>query len=108
MPKERQSRFSSRTWANFLKNQASDIWACDFTVAYDWLFRTWYIFVLMDLKTRRIVNTGVTQFPTDEWMSQQLREATPWGKGPKYLIRDHDKNRPLAFHLWRGVQGSKN
>lgn len=32
LPKERKSRSSSQTWATFLKNQASGIWACDFTV----------------------------------------------------------------------------
>lgn len=44
----------------------------------------------MELKTRRIVHTAVTKYPTDEWTAQQLREATPWGTGPKYLIRDRD------------------
>jgi len=97
MPKERKSRSSSQTWATFLKNQANAIGACDFTVAYDWLFRTWYIFVVMELKTRRIVHTGVTQFPTDEWTSQQLREATPWKQRPKYLIRDRDKKYATRF-----------
>jgi transposase InsO family protein len=97
MPKEGKSRSSSQTWATFLKNQASNIWACDFTVAYDWLFRQWYIFVVMELKTRRIIQTGVTQYPTDEWMAQQLREATPWGKGPKYLIRDRDSKYARHF-----------
>ena len=81
MPKDRKAHSSSQTWTTFLKNQASGIWACDFTVVYDWLFRTWYIFVVMELKTRRIVHTGVTKFPTDEWTAQQLREATPWGRG---------------------------
>ena len=46
MPKERESRSLGQTWATFLKNQAGDIWACDFTVVYDWLFRQWYIFVV--------------------------------------------------------------
>jgi putative transposase len=90
MPKDRQERSSSQTWATFLKNQAANTWACDFTVVNDWLFRQWYIFVVLELKTRRIVYTGVTKFPTDEWTAQQLREATPWRKGPKYLIRDRD------------------
>jgi transposase InsO family protein len=90
MPKDRKEHSSSQTWATFLKNQAGNIWACDFTVVNDWLFRQLYIFVVMELKTRRIVHTGVTKYPTDEWTAQQLREATPWGKDPMYLIRDRD------------------
>ena len=50
MPKDRKTHSSSQTWATFLKNQVSGIWACDFTIVYDWLFRTWYIFVVMELK----------------------------------------------------------
>jgi len=72
MPKKRGSHLSSHivplplreTWATFLKNQAGDICACDFTVVYDWLFRQWYIFVVMELKRRRIVHAIVTQYPT--------------------------------------------
>jgi len=40
MLKDRKTHSSSQTWATFLKNQVSGIWACDFTVVYDWLFRT--------------------------------------------------------------------
>ena len=97
MPKEKKTGSSSQTWATFLKNQASGIWACDFTVVNDWLFRQWYIFVVMELKTRRIVHTGVTKYPTDKWTAQQLREATPWGKGPKYLIRDRESKYATHF-----------
>jgi putative transposase len=97
MPKERNELGSSQTWATFLKNQAHSIWACDFTVVNDWLFRQWYVFVVMELKTRRIVHTGITKYPTDEWTAQQLREATPWGRGPKYLIRDRDKKYATRF-----------
>ena len=96
MPK-RKELGSSQTWATFLKNQANGIWACDFTVVHDWLFRQWYVFVVMELKTRRIVHTGITTYPTDEWTAQQLREATPWGSGPKYLIRDRDKKYATRF-----------
>ena len=97
MPKDRKEQSSSQSWATFLKNQARNTWACDFTVVNDWLFRQWYIFVVMELKTQRIVHTGVTKYPTDEWTAQQLREATPWGRGPKYLIRDRD--RKFARHF---------
>jgi putative transposase len=97
MPKEKKTGSSTQNWATFLKNQTSGIWACDFTVVYDWLFRQWYVFVVMELKTRRIIHTGVTKYPTDKWTAQQLREATPWGKGPKYLIRDRDKKYAAHF-----------
>ena len=40
---------------------------------------------------------GVTKFPTDDWTAQQVREATPWGKGPRYLIRDRDRKYAAHF-----------
>jgi transposase InsO family protein len=97
MPKVRESPSSRQTWATFVKNQARDIWACDFTVAYDWLFRPWYIFVGIELKTRRIVHMANTHSPTDEWTAQQLREATPWGIGSKYLLHDRDSKYGSHF-----------
>ena len=51
----------------------------------------------MELKTRRVVHTAVTSSPTDEWTAQQLREATPWGKAPKYLIHDRDSKYGHRF-----------
>ena len=35
-------------------------------------------------------HVGVTQHPTAQWTAQQLREATPFGFGPEFLIRDND------------------
>ena len=87
----------THNWAAFIKNHMGDIWACDFTVAYDWLFQPIYIFVIMELKKRRIIHIGVTDFPTDEWTTQQLREATPFGRHPKYLIRDRDSKYGSQF-----------
>jgi hypothetical protein len=102
MPKMRGA--SSQTWATFLKNHANDIWASDFTVAHDLLFRPLYVFVVIQLQTRRIVHTAVTRSPTDDWTAQQLREATPWGKGPKYLNRDRDnKYVPLFLSVAKGT-----
>ena len=95
LPKKRQSK--CQTWATFLKNHAGDIWACDFNVMYDLLFRLIFIFVILELKSRMVIHSAVTQSPTDEWTVQQLREATPWGSHPKYLIRDHDRKYGSLF-----------
>ena len=104
MPKVRETPSSSQTWATLVKNHVGDRWACDFTVVYDWLFRPWHIFILLELKTRRIVHSAVTSSPTDEWTAQQLREATPWGQGPKYLL--HDRDSKYASHFSAVAAGS--
>ena len=70
-------RRSSQNWRNFLKNQAQDIWACDFTVVYDLLFRPIYIFIIIAHQNREIKHAAVTRHLTDAWVAQQLREATP-------------------------------
>jgi transposase InsO family protein len=90
MAQVRQNPAGQQTWATFLKNHAPEIWACDFTTVHDLFFRPLYIFVIIQLHTRRIVHAAVTRSPTDDWTAQQLREATPWGQRPKYLIRDRD------------------
>jgi len=51
----------------------------------------------MELKSRKIVHSAVTRSPTDKWTAQQMREATPWGRKPKYLIRDRDKKYGHQF-----------
>jgi transposase InsO family protein len=51
----------------------------------------------MEHETRKIVHTAVTTNPTDEWTAQQLKEATPWDKRPKYLIRDNDSKFGKKF-----------
>ena len=82
---------AGQTWATFLRNHAGDIWACDFLPVTDLLFRPVYAFFVVALGSRRVVHVGVTRHPTDAWVAQQLREATPFGQQPRYLIRDNDR-----------------
>jgi putative transposase len=88
---------TKQTWLTFLRNHAMDIWACDFLQTYDLLFRTIFVFVVIELSSRRLVHFGVTRSPGDAWVAQQLREATPFGEGPRFLIRDNDNKFGDAF-----------
>jgi hypothetical protein len=49
----------------------------------------------------------VKEYTTDEWTGQWLREATPWGKGLKYLIHDRDTKFGHTFRRQRQDQVSK-
>jgi transposase InsO family protein len=86
----RPPRHSGQTWATFLSTHAHEIWACDFLPVIDGGFRTLYAFFIVELGSRRVVQVGVTRHPTDAWVAQQLREATPFGIKPRFLIRDND------------------
>jgi len=88
---------SNQTWATFLRNYASQIWACNFMQTYDAFFRPLFVFVIIELESRRVVHFAVTKSPTDAWVAQQLRRATPFGEGPRYLIRDNDSKYGPSF-----------
>lgn len=93
----RPSQSPSQTWSTFLQNHAQAIWACDFLPVIDLFFRPLYLFFVIELASRRVVYFGVTRSPTDEWVAQQLREATPLGQVPRFLIRDRDRKYGDAF-----------
>ena len=93
-----------QSWATFLANHASEIWACDFVQTYDLFFRAVFLFFIIEHGSRRVVHVGVTRTPTDEWVAQQVREATPFGEGPRFLICDNDDKYGSRFE--HAVEGA--
>lgn len=78
-------------WSTFLKNHAGVILACDFFVAVTVTFRVFYVFVVLEHASRRIVHCNATLHPTSEWAQQQLRQAIPGDHFHRFLI--HDRSR---------------
>lgn len=87
----------SHTWATFLANHASETWVCDFVQTYDLFFRTVFVYFIVELGSRKVVHYGVTRSPSDVWVAQQIREATPYAEGPRFLIRDNDDKYGRSF-----------
>jgi putative transposase len=83
--------------ATFLRKHAADLWACDFLPVLDLTFRTVFVFFIIELSSRRVVHFAVTRHPTEEWVAQQLREATPNEAHPRFIPRDHDNKFGGAF-----------
>ena len=107
MRQVRATRPRGQTWATFLHNHAGQIWACDFLPVTDLFFRSLFAFFIIDLHSRSVIHVGVTRSPTDAWTAQQLREATPYGQGPKYLIRDRDSKFGPSFVRVAATSGIK-
>ena len=89
--------------ATFLANHAPQIWACDFLQTYDVFFRTIFLFFIIEHGSRRVVHVAVTRSPSDVWVAQQVREATAFGVGPRFLICDNDDKYGVLFE--RAVAG---
>jgi putative transposase len=97
MRQVRTAKPRGQNWKTFLDTHAEQIWACDFLAVTDLLFRSLSAFFIIELHTRKVIHVGVTRNPTDAWTAQQLREATAFGVGPKYFIRDNDGKFGVGF-----------
>lgn len=108
LPKIRKTPSSSQTGATFVKNHVADIWACDFPVVYDWLFRPWHIFVIMELKTcgsciPPLLHPRQMNGPRNSYGKQH-----PGLRAPSISSMTGTANMPRTFQLWPQVQASKN
>lgn len=86
MPTEKQRQ----SWKTFLKNHYKGIWAMDFFVVPTINFKILFVLLIISHDRRKIEHFAVTTSPSSVWVSQQIREATPYGALPKYLIHDND------------------
>src|SRR5437763_297942 len=94
-PRPRGSR--DQRWSSFLKNHANAIVACDFFTVVTACFRVIYVFVVLEVGSRRLVHFNATDHPTAEWTLQQLREALPGDREYKFLL--HDRHKTFSVGL---------
>jgi len=51
-----------------------------------------------------VIHVGVTRSPNDAWVAQQIRNANPFGEGPRFLLCDNDaKYGTLFSHAVNGA-----
>jgi putative transposase len=93
----RTPRPTGQNWRTFLRTHAGEIWTCDFLQVTGLFVRSLLAIFVIELRSRKVIHVGVTRRPPDAWTAQQLREATPYGHTPKYLMRDNDGTFGLCF-----------
>jgi transposase InsO family protein len=86
----RQRKPPSQTWRAFLSNHVKQLVSTDFFVVPTVSVRVLYVFVVLAHHRRRPLRFNVTANPTSEWTAQQIVEAFPWDRVPRYLLRDRD------------------
>jgi putative transposase len=93
---------NDQRWAMFLRNHARGIVACDFFVSVTATFRIVYVFVALEIGSRRLVHFNLTEHPTAEWTLQQLREALPGDEDYRFLL--HDRHKTFSASLDETVE----
>ena len=93
MPRGAAPRAGARslTWSTFVRNHASAVLACDFFVAVTATFRVFYVFVVLEVGTRRILHWNVTENPTAGWTAQQFRMVVSGDQPHRWIIHDRDR-----------------
>jgi hypothetical protein len=98
-----RGRTSNQRWSTFVQNHAKGIVACDFMVSVTASMRVLYVFVAMEIGSRRILRTNVTAHPTAEWTLQQFRECLAFDHSYKFVI--HDRTAIFSTNLDSELKG---
>ena len=83
-------RVPSQRWMMFVRNHAQAILACDFFIVVTARFRILYVFVAMEVGTRKIAHFNVTAHPTADRTLQQFREVTMGEASYRFILHDRD------------------
>jgi transposase InsO family protein len=89
LPRKPQ-RTTRQRWKTFLKNHSAEIISLDFFVVPTVTFKLLHVLVFLSHDRRKIMHFNVTDHPTSEWATQQLRNAFCDEEAPKFLVRDRD------------------
>jgi len=86
----RRPRPGTQAWSTFVRNHARSVLASDFFVVVTATFRILYVFVVLEVGTRRILHWNVTAHPTADWTAQQFRMVVPGDQKHRFVIHDRD------------------
>jgi hypothetical protein len=87
-----RSRATGQRWATFVRNHAQALVACDFCVVVTATFRVLYVFVALEVGSRRLLHVNATAYPTAAWTLQQFREMFTEPHGYRFVLHDHDSS----------------
>jgi hypothetical protein len=106
----RRRKNTSHRRSTFMRNHAKTLIACDFFDTVTARIRVLYVFVAMEVGSRRIIHVNVTDQPTAEWTIQQFRGFLVYDHPYRLVIHDRDAKCSLQIHhalKTFGVRGLK-
>ena len=80
----------TQTWRTFVRTHAREVLAGDFCMTVTARFRLVYVFIVLDVGTRRLVHWNVTAHPTAAWVVQQFRTCVTGESTHRFMVHDRD------------------
>src|SRR5918995_901203 len=109
-----RKRSEKTTWKEFIRRHMDVLAGTDFFTVEVLTWRdlvTYYVLFFLHLETRRVSLAGLTQHPTEEWMTQMARNAIDEESGclrqHRYVLHDRDAKFCAEFRdtlVTRGVK----
>jgi putative transposase len=98
----------SLTWSRFLKAHIHSLFATDFFTVDSVFFKRFYIFFIIHLKSRKIVDLTLTTNPKRQFVRQRIIHFSEDKKDKSYLIHDRSPEFSQNYHLYniKGVATS--
>ena len=80
-----------QAWRTGLADHRPDIRAADLFTVQTLPCRTLDVLLFVAHGRREVIHANVTASPTAAWVWRQLVQATPWGRLPRFRVRDRDR-----------------
>jgi putative transposase len=93
----RPRRPPPQTWRTFLTNHVATLVSMDFFTVPTLTGRVLFVLVLLSHQRRRIIHLNITEHPTAVWAGQQIVDAFPEDRAPRWVLRDRDAIYGDAF-----------
>ena len=94
----------SLRWSQFIRNHLESLYACDFFTIDTVMGKRYYVFFILYLKSREIVQYAVTMNPSREFVRQQLIQFSECREEKAYLIHDRSPELCCLCYEDYGVQ----
>lgn len=93
------------SWKKFLKSHWNSLYSMDF-MTVDTLFgKRFYLFIILELKSRRIIRYDLTENPCREFVKQRIELFSEAFQGKKTLIYDNAPQFKSIDYSWFDIKG---
>jgi putative transposase len=93
------------TWSKFIKSHVESLFATDFFTVDSLFWKRFYVFFILALKTRKIIQFSITSNPTREFVRQQMILFDEKVPGGKHLIHDNSPELKTFDYESYGIKG---